>query len=601
MAVEPDHIKNSVSELPSRPGIYQFLDSNGTIIYIGKAKSLKSRVSNYFIKGNQGAKTEMLVRKIADIRYVVVDTEQDALLLENNLIKKYKPRYNVLLKDDKTYPWITITNEPFPRVFLTRRVIRNGSEYYGPYTSGKLAHLLIDLINSLFPLRRCKLSLSQSAISGGKYKVCLQYHIGNCTAPCVGNYPEDMYMDDIEQIRQILKGNISAVIGVLTAKMKECAEALAFEKAHELKESIEALKAYQAKSTIVRTSMHDMDVFSFVDDGRFAYVNYLRIVHGAVNQVHTVELERKLDETKESLLAYAIYEIRQLVNSHSKEVLVPFHPELLLEGIHYSIPQRGEKKQLIELSERNARFFKADRERQRGEAQKSNSKLRLLTSLKNELKLPVLPHRMECFDNSNIQGTNPVSSCVVFIDGKPAKREYRHFHVKTVEGPDDFASMEEVVYRRYHRMMDEGKDLPELIVIDGGKGQLHAALNSLEKLGIKGKVSIIGLAERMEEIYYPGDSQAYILGKNSVALKTLMHIRDEAHRFAITFHRKLREKGQIVSELGEIKGVGEKTEILLLQQLKSVNAIKQASLPELSAIIGPKKAGIIFRHFHPEA
>ncbi|WP_294140220.1 excinuclease ABC subunit UvrC [uncultured Sanguibacteroides sp.] len=596
--MEDDLLKEKVSKLPTNPGVYQFLDANGTIIYIGKAKSLKNRVSSYFIKTNQSSKTMVLVKKIRDLRYVVVDSEQDALLLENNLIKKYKPRYNILLKDDKTYPWICITNEPFPRVFITRKFVRNGSEYFGPYTSVKFAHTLITLIKSLYKLRTCNLSINKSNIYDGKYKVCLEYHLGNCLAPCVGKVSEEEYLDFIVQIRSILKGNISTVLDTMNSKMREFSISMQFEKAQELKEAIEALKTHQTKSTIVRTSINDMDVFSYIEEDKYAYINYLRIIHGAVNQVHTIELERKLDESRESLLSFAILEIRQLVNSHSREVLVPFYPDVLMDGINYFIPQRGEKKQLLELSERNAKFFKMDRERQRGVFRKEDSKFTVLNTIKTELKLPRIPHRMECFDNSNIQGTNPVASCVVFIDGKPAKREYRHFHVKTVEGPDDFASMEEIIYRRYHRVLDEGKELPDLIVIDGGKGQLHAALNSLEKLGIQGQIPIIGLAKRMEEIYYPGDTDPYLLAKNSLALKTLMHIRDEAHRFGITFHRKLREKGQINSVLSEIEGIGEKTEITLFQYFKTIDMIAKASLEELSGVIGKAKAKIIRNYFN---
>lgn len=596
--MEDDLLKEKVSKLPTNPGVYQFLDANGTIIYIGKAKSLKNRVSSYFIKTNQSSKTMVLVKKIRDLRYVVVDSEQDALLLENNLIKKYKPRYNILLKDDKTYPWICITNEPFPRVFITRKFVRNGSEYFGPYTSVKFAHTLITLIKSLYKLRTCNLSINKSNIYDGKYKVCLEYHLGNCLAPCVGKVSEEEYLDFIVQIRFILKGNISTVLDTMNSKMREFSISMQFEKAQELKEAIEALKTHQTKSTIVRTSINDMDVFSYIEEDKYAYINYLRIIHGAVNQVHTIELERKLDESRESLLSFAILEIRQLVNSHSREVLVPFYPDVLMDGINYFIPQRGEKKQLLELSERNAKFFKMDRERQRGVFRKEDSKFTVLNTIKTELKLPRIPHRMECFDNSNIQGTNPVASCVVFIDGKPAKREYRHFHVKTVEGPDDFASMEEIIYRRYHRVLDEGKELPDLIVIDGGKGQLHAALNSLEKLGIQGQIPIIGLAKRMEEIYYPGDTDPYLLAKNSLALKTLMHIRDEAHRFGITFHRKLREKGQINSVLSEIEGIGEKTEITLFQYFKTIDMIAKASLEELSGVIGKAKAKIIRNYFN---
>ena len=593
-------LKEKVSKLPTSPGVYQYFDANGTIIYIGKAKNLKNRVSSYFVKGNQSAKTVMLVRKIRDIRYIVVNSEQDALLLENNLIKKYKPRYNILLKDDKTYPWICITKETFPRVFLTRRFVRNGSEYFGPYTSAKYANTLISLIKSLYKLRTCNVSFRKSDIYNGKYKVCLEYHIGNCLAPCVGDVTEEAYMEYINQIRSILKGNISSVIDLMGRQMKEYAVSLQFEKAQTMKEGIEILKSHQSRSTIVSASLNDIDVFSYIDDENFAYVNYLRIVHGAVNQVHTIELEKKLDESKEALLSFAIFEIRQLVNSGSKEILVPFYPDVLMAGLNYAVPKRGEKKQLLELSERNAKFFKMDRERQRG-LLRQNNKFDLLNTMKSDLKLPRLPHRMECFDNSNIQGTNPVASCVVFIDGKPAKREYRHFHVKTVVGANDFASMEEILFRRYSRVLKEGGELPDLIVVDGGKGQLSSAVETLRKLDLLGKVPIIGLAKQMEEIYYPGDSEPYILSKSSLTLRTLMHIRDEAHRFGITFHRQIRSKGQINSVLDEIKGVGDKSSTALLQYFKTVNKIRSASREELAAVVGPSKAGKVYDYFHPRS
>lgn len=590
-------LKEKVSELPASPGVYQYLDANGTIIYIGKAKNLKNRVSSYFVKGNQSAKTIMLVRKIRDIRYIVVNTEQDALLLENNLIKKYKPRYNILLKDDKTYPWICITRETYPRVFLTRRFVRNGSEYFGPYTSVKYANALISLIKSLYKLRTCNKSINKSDIYNNKYKVCLEYHIGNCLAPCVGNVSEESYLEYISQIRSILKGNISSVIELMTRQMKEYAISLQFEKAQSLKEGIEILKNHQSKSTVVSTSLNDIDVFSYLDDDNFAYVNYLRIVHGAVNQVHSIELEKKVDESKEALLSFAIFEIRQLVNSNSKEILVPFYPDVLMDGLGYAIPKRGEKKQLLDLSERNVKFFKMDRERQRG-LPRQNDKFDLLNMMKADLKLPRLPHRMECFDNSNIQGTSPVASCVVFIDGKPAKREYRHFHVKTVVGANDFASMEEILYRRYSRVLAEGGELPDLIVVDGGKGQLSSAVETLRKLDLIGKVPIIGLAKQMEEIYYPGDKDPYVLSKSSPTLRTLMHIRDEAHRFGITFHRKIRSKKQINSVLDEIKGIGDKSKTLLLQYFKTVNKIRTVSREELAAVIGPSRAGKVYDYFH---
>lgn len=596
MALFDASLKEKIKKLPDSPGVYQYFDNSGTIIYIGKAKNLKNRVLSYLNKSNQSNKTRILVNKIADFRYIVVNSEQDALLLENNLIKKYKPRYNILLKDDKSYPWICIKKEPFPRVFITRRYVHDGSEYFGPYTSGKLAHLLISLIKSLFKLRTCTLALNPKAIYNQKYKICLEYHIGNCLAPCVGKISEEEYDEYITQIRNILKGNLSAVIEALTRRMTKYAEALQFEEANAMKEALASVKNYQAKSTIVRTTIHDTDVFSYLEGERYAYVNYLRIVHGAVVQVHTVELEKKIEEEKEALLAFAILEIRQLVNSDSKEIIVPFYPDVLLNGVTYSIPQRGDKKQLLELSERNASYYRIDRERQRS-LKKDDSVFNILKTIKLELKLPTLPHRIECFDNSNIQGTNPVASCVVFLDAKPAKREYRKFHVKTVVGADDFASMEEIIFRRYSRVLNEGLELPDLIVIDGGKGQLHSAVNSLKKLDLYGKVPILGLAKQMEEIYFPEDKDPYLLAKNSVALKTLMHIRDEAHRFGITFHRKLREKGQVKSVLDEIKGIGETTIIALLQEFHDVDSIKKQPVEVLAKVIGKKRAEIVVEFF----
>lgn len=599
MALYDDALREKISKLPTQPGVYQYFDASGNIIYIGKAKNLKNRVLSYLNKTNQSNKTLLLVRKINDLRYIVVDTEQDALLLENNLIKKYKPRYNILLKDDKTYPWICIKKEYFPRVFITRRLVRDGSEYFGPYTSGRFAHMLMSLINSLYKLRNCNLQLSPATIAAGKFRVCLEYHIGNCLGPCVGNVSEEEYNEFIVNIRNILKGNVSQVIEFMTGRMKKYATDMQFEKAQFMKESVEALRNYQSKSTIVSTSLNNIDVFSYLEDERYAYINYLRIVHGAINQVHTIALEKKMDEDKEALFSFAIYEIRQLMRSESKEIIVPFLPDIQLSGLQYVIPKIGDKKQLLELSERNVAYFKLDKDRQRAVV-KEDSKFNILKTIKTELKLPAIPHRMECFDNSNTQGTNPVASCVVFIDGKPAKREYRKFHVKTVEGPDDFASMEEIIFRRYKHVLDEGRELPDLIVIDGGKGQLHSAVNSLKKLDLYGKVPVIGLAKRMEEVYYPGDKDPYLLAKNSIALKTLMHIRDEAHRFGITFHRQLREKPLTKSELNSIKGIGGKSEEQLVRHFKSVENIKKASIAELATVVGIKKAEMVYVYFHPD-
>lgn len=599
MALYDDALREKISKLPAQPGVYQYFDASGNIIYIGKAKNLKNRVLSYLNKTNQSNKTLLLVRKINDLRYIVVDTEQDALLLENNLIKKYKPRYNILLKDDKTYPWICIKKEYFPRVFITRRLVRDGSEYFGPYTSGRFAHMLMSLINSLYKLRNCNLQLSPATIAAGKFRVCLEYHIGNCLGPCVGIVSEEEYNEFIVNIRNILKGNVSQVIEFMTGRMKKYATDMQFEKAQFMKESVEALRNYQSKSTIVSTSLNNIDVFSYLEDERYAYINYLRIVHGAINQVHTIALEKKMDEDKEALFSFAIYEIRQLMRSESKEIIVPFLSDVQLSGLQYIIPKIGDKKQLLELSERNVAYFKLDKDRQRAVV-KEDSKFNILKTIKTELKLPAIPHRMECFDNSNTQGTNPVASCVVFIDGKPAKREYRKFHVKTVEGPDDFASMEEIIFRRYKRVLDEGRELPDLIVIDGGKGQLHSAVNSLKKLDLYGKVPVIGLAKRMEEVYYPGDKDPYLLAKNSIALKTLMHIRDEAHRFGITFHRQLREKPLTKSELNSIKGIGGKSEEQLVRHFKSVENIKKASIAELATVVGIKKAEMVYVYFHPD-
>ncbi len=599
MALYDKNLREKISELPHRPGVYQYFDASGTIIYIGKAKNLKNRVSSYLSKRNQSNKTLLLVRQIEDLRYIVVDSEQDALLLENNLIKKYKPKYNILLKDDKSYPWICIKKEHFPRVFLTRQYIRDGSEYFGPYTSSKLANTLLNLIRSLFKLRTCHHVLDGKSIFSRKIKACLEYHIGNCLAPCEGRISQEEYQEFIIQIRNILKGNLSLVIQTMNQKMQNYSAQLKFEEADQVKKALSLLRNYQSKSTIVRTTVHDIDVFSYLETEEYAYINYLRVMHGAVIQVHSVELEKKIEE-REAILAFAIYEIRQLMDSHSKEIIVPFLPDVELEGVKYVIPTQGDKKQLLDLSTRNASYFKSDRE-SRHIVKNEDSIPSLLQTIQEELKLPRLPYRIECFDNSNIQGTHPVSACTVFLNGHPAKREYRKFHVKTVVGADDFATMEEVIFRRYSRVLDEGRDLPDLIVIDGGKGQLHSALKSLRKLDLEGKIPILGLAERMEEIYFPGDNYPYVLGKNSLALKTLMHIRDEAHRFGITFHRKLREKSQTISVLSSIPGIGKETELSLLQQFKSVSEIASKPFEELAAVIGKKRAGIIYHYFRNEA
>ena len=597
MSLLDKHIKQIISELPKLPGVYQYFGAEGEIIYIGKAKNLKNRVSSYLNKKNQIGKTALLVKKTKDLKYIVVETEQDALLLENNLIKQYKPKYNILLKDDKSYPWICIKKESFPRVFITRNIKKDGSEYFGPYTSVFFARSVLELIKQTYKLRTCNYNLEKKQVDKMNYKVCLQYHIKNCDAPCVMRIQEQEYNERISGVRSILKGNFSSIINSLKCKMFDYANELLFEEAENVKNSIERLQVYQSKSMVVSDSINDTDVFSYIEDDKYSYVNYLKIVKGCINQVYTLEIERKIEEDSAALLSYAILEIRNLLISKSHEIIIPFIPDVKFENIKYTIPQIGDKKKLLELSERNAKFFMLDKRKLRAGNKEKKQDL-IVEEMRRDLKLHVAPVKIECFDNSNIQGTNPVAACVVFINGVPAKREYRKFHVKTVEGPDDFASMEEIVYRRYSRVLEENLQLPDLIVIDGGKGQLNAAINSLRSLNLYGKIPIIGLAKRMEEIYYPEDKDPYILSKNSTTLKILMHIRDEAHRFGITFHRKLRQKGMIKSELTEIKGVGSATETLLLKQFKTVDKIKKTTLDDLSNVVGIKKATLIHDFFN---
>jgi len=598
MALTDDNLRKKILKLPMSPGVYQYFDKNNKIIYIGKAKKLKNRVSSYLASSNQAAKTKLLVKQVCDLQYIVVKTEQDALLLENNLIKKYKPKYNILLKDDKGYPWIGISKEEYPKVFITRNLKRGKAEYFGPYTNVRYANTLLSLFKSIFKLRTCNLPLNQNSIFAGKFKVCLEYHIGNCEAPCVSKITRDRYNQNIEQVRNILKGNLSVVIKYLEEQMEFYAQRMDFEKANDTKLSFELLKEHQSKSTILSTSLESIDVFSYLDAENYAYVNYLSVIKGAVNQIYTIQISKKTDESDSEILSSAIFEIRNMVRSSSNIIIVPFIPEFQLDNVNYIVPQKGGKKQLLELSLRNASFFKRDKDRERSNKTKENTTMTKLISIKKDLKLPTLPHRIECFDNSNIQGTSPVASCVVFIDAKPAKREYRKFHVKTVVGADDFASMEEIIYRRYKRRLDEGEELPDLIVVDGGKGQLHAALNSLEKLKLLRKVPIVGLAKQMEEIYYPGDSNPYILAKTSIALKILMFARDEAHRFGITFHRSLREKKFIKTELQDIDNIGPSTIQKLMDRFKSVNNIKKASLEELKSCTNLARAKAIYNYYH---
>ena len=589
-----ENISAILKTLPAKPGVYQYYDEKGKVIYVGKAKSLRSRVSSYFNRdANHGAKISFLVRKIADIKVIVVKTEIDALLLENNLIKKYQPRYNIMLKDDKTYPWICVKNEPFPRVFSTRHVIKDGSAYFGPYASGRMMHTILDLVYQLFPIRTCKLNLSKKNIEKGKYSVCLEYHIGNCLGGCVGKQSEEDYERDIKSVKEILRGNISSVIKSLKVKMMDYAAALEFEKAQAIKEKIEILEKYQSKSSVVSATVADADVFSVIKDEKSAFVNYLKVVNGAVVQSHSVEVRTRLDETSEEILAHAIIDLRSRFYSVSKEIIVPFDPQIEIPGVKFTIPQRGDKRTLLELSERNAGFFKLDLRRKQDLVDPQRHSKRILEQLRKDLRMKQQPVHIECFDNSNIQGANAVASCVVFKNAKPSKKDYRHFNIKTVEGPDDFASMQEIVYRRYSRLLNENKPLPQLIIIDGGKGQLSAAVKSLEKLGLRKKITVIGIAKKLEEIYFPGDSIPLYIDKKSESLKLIQRARDEAHRFGITHHRNRRSKAMTASALTEIPGVGEKTAETLLKKFKSLKRIKAATTEELALVIGKSKAKVV--------
>ncbi|MCK0147478.1 excinuclease ABC subunit UvrC [Arenibacter sp. F26102] len=590
-------IEVQLSSLPANPGVYQFYDVEDRILYVGKAKNLKKRVSSYFNKQHEIGKTRVLVKKIRSIRHIVVPTESDALLLENNLIKKYRPRYNVLLKDDKTFPWICIKKEKFPRIFPTRKFIKDGSEYFGPYTSMKTVHTLLDLIKSVYPLRTCNYDLSSEKVAAGKYKVCLEYHLGNCKGPCEGYQLEEDYNRQIQEIREIIKGNFKSSLHYFKTQMISLAQDMKFEEAQLIKDKIDVLENYQVKTTIVNPKINNVDVFTIISDEVFAYVNFLQLSHGSIIRSHTMEIKKKLDETDSDLLQLAIVEIRQRFNSHSTEIYVPF--AVTLEAhLKVVVPKLGDKKKILDLSERNAKFFRQDRFKQIMIIDPDRHTNRIMGQMKKDLRLSTEPRHIECFDNSNIQGSNPVAACVVFRDGKPSKKEYRHYNIKTVEGPDDFASMEEVVYRRYKRLLEEQQPLPQLIVIDGGKGQLSSALKSLDMLGLRGKIAIIGIAKRLEEIYFPEDPIPLYLDKKSESLKIIQQLRNEAHRFGITFHRNKRSKAAINSELESIEGIGEKTVEELLKNYKSVKRIKEASLENLAKTIGMSKAKKIYENFH---
>ncbi|MDR0824914.1 MAG: excinuclease ABC subunit UvrC [Prevotella sp.] len=592
------YLGNIIRNIPEKPGCYQYYDEKGVIIYVGKAKNLKRRVSSYFTKKHDDSpKTRILVSKIRDIKYIIVDTEADTLLLENNMIKEFQPRYNVMLKDDKSYPSIAIRNEYYPRVESTRKIVKDGAQYFGPYTNALSVKTLLELAHKLYPIRTCPLNLTPEKIAEGKYKVCLEYHIKRCLGPCVGLQSVEDYMKNVNAIQTILKGNTNIVSDAIYAKMIELAENREFEAANLLKEKYQLIENFKNKSTVVSTIKYNIDVYSYDEDENAGYINYLNVHNGAIIQAYTFEYRKKIEEAKEELLALGIVEVREKFGSTAKEIVVPFIPDLTLEGVEFAIPQRGDKKKLLLLSMQNVRQYKLDKLKKAESLNPEQRTVRILKEIQKDLNLKELPTHIECFDNSNIQGTNPVSACVVFKMGKPAKKDYRHFNVKTVIGPDDFSTMKEVVYRRYHRLIEEGTTLPQLIVIDGGKGQLSASCESLKSLGIYGKVAIVGIAKRLEEIYYPEDSIPLYLDKNSESLKVLQHLRDEAHRFGITFHRNLRSKGQVKSELDNIKGIGSESKRLLLKEFKSVERLKSAPDADIEKVVGKHKTTLIRQYF----
>ena len=588
-----DYLKGIVLNLPESPGIYQYLNEEGTIIYVGKAKNLKRRVSSYFNREHPNGKTRLLVSKIADIKYIVVKTEEDALLLENNLIKKYKPRYNVLLKDDKTYPSICVSNEYFPRVFKTRNIIRNGSSYYGPYSHIPSMNALLELIKKLYPLRSCRHPLTPENIRAGKFDVCLEYHIKNCKGPCIGKQCHEDYLRDIDEIKQILKGDTQIVCDLLMDEMQALASDLRFEEAQAIKEKYDLIESYRSRSEVVNRIIHNVDVFSIEMDENSAYINYLHITNGCINQAFTFEYKKRLNETKEELLQLGIVEMRERYKSKSREIIVPFELEMELNGVSFIVPQRGEKKHLLELSIMNVKQYKVDRLKQADKLNPEQKKTRILKEIQEQLHLPKIPAHIECFDNSNIQGSDAVAACVVFRMGKPSKKEYRKFNIKTVEGPDDYASMREVVGRRYTRLLEEGSPLPDLIITDGGKGQMEVVREVIED-ELKLSIPIAGLAKdnkhRTSELLYGFPPMTIGVKQNTPLFHLLENIQDEVHRFAITFHRDKRSKSQITSVLDNIPGIGEKRKTALLKAFKSVSRIKKASPEELAEIVGPSIA-----------
>lgn len=597
--MEEFNYREALKKIPPKPGVYQYWDASGELIYIGKAKNLKNRVSSYFNKDTYktNAKTRVLVSKIRKITFTIVDTEIDAWLLENSLIKKHQPRYNVMLKDDKTYPWIVIKNERFPRIYWTRKIIKDGSKYFGPYASVSMMHTILDLIKEIYPLRTCNLPLTPENIEAGKFRVCLEYQIGNCKGPCQAFQSEDDYNENIEHIKDILNGKIGVVIRNLKADLEECISELNFEGAHRLQRQLDLLERYQSKSTIVNSSITDVDVFSIASDEKHAFINFLKVMNGTVIQTQTLELKKRVEETDEEMLTFAISEFRSRFNSDSREIIVPFELEVDDPKIKFTVPKLGEKKKLLDLSQKNVAFFKREKLDQYEKLNPELRSERLLNLMMKDLRLNQLPRHIECFDNSNFQGKYPVSAIVVFKDAKPSKKDYRHFNVKTVEGPNDFATMEEAVFRRYRRMIEEGESLPQLIVIDGGKGQLSSAMKSLKLLGLENQVTVIGIAKRLEEIFYPGDQYPMYLDKKSETLKIIQHLRDEAHRFGITFHRKKRNKATLLSELEDIPGIGKTSAEKLLKHFKSVKKIREAKPEELAEVLNSKQVMALVSYF----
>ena len=589
-----------IQSLPDNPGVYQYYDKEDKILYVGKAKNLKKRVASYFNKVHDTAKTNVLVKKIVTIKHIIVATESDALLLENNLIKTLQPRYNILLRDDKTYPWICIKKEPFSRLFPTRKMVKDGSEYFGPYTSFKTVGVILDLIKELYPLRTCNFDLSQNNIDNHKFKVCLEYHIGNCMGACEGHETLENYQTQVNAIREILKGNFKESMKDFKRVMTDLASNMHFEEAQKIKEKIDILENYQSRSTIINPKISNIDVFSIVSDESAAFVNFLQINHGSIIRSHTMEIKKKLDESDQELLELAIIELRERFKLLSRELIVPFMVDLgdpETSGLKITVPQLGDKKQILDLSIRNAKYFRIEQLKTLQIVDPERHVNRIMAQMQKDLRLKVEPRHIECFDNSNIQGTNPVAACVVFKDGKPSKKDYRHFNIKTVEGPNDFASMEEVVRRRYKRLLDENQPLPNLIIIDGGKGQLSSALKIMDELDLRGKIAIIGIAKRLEELFYPGDSVPLYLDKKSETLKVIQQLRNEAHRFGITFHRDKRSKASLVSSMDTIPGIGEKTMETLIKQFKSVKRLKLASEKDISAVIGLSRAKKIIEFY----